>query len=527
MRARSGSDVERDRARRSASSSRRASACCRDHRGRRRAGRRPRRGARARGCPAGVGRVVQDAPRPDEVEALARKQPVGLEHVALQRPHARRRSVLVRAPARLTLASIAVTSQPSRTKPSVQRPLPQPASSTRRPRNHSRSMAELLLADDALDLRAEARVVGKPVARRQRAPLVVEAAPREARANPREHPATLAAHRGRARRSHVPLSLPWAAHAKLRRALTPGPWPAPRRGSVGMTVAASDRDLGGTRSGLVDPRPAAAPRTSPYYVCDASSRDDRAARRRPGAACVLPGVGRVPARGGLEVSSADVDRRVPRRHRGDRRAARRPSTARARPAAHRRPAAARGLHLHEPPRLGRARCRPPLSQRRRGVGRAFPRRVALPRRRTAPRRRTSSPGATRACVRRSAARAAGGGRHARALLELPRGPDRALARRPRSVRVRPAHLAQRRDPPARASRRRRLAVVAHEPRRARLAAARGGPGDGLVRARACGPERSRRAHDRGVGLRAPRARRGRRGRNERRLRRLAAPAAGR
>ena len=86
----------------------------------------------------------------------------------------------------------------------------------------------------------------------------------------------------------------------------------------------------------------------------------------------------------------------------------------------------------------------------------------------------------------SAAERAGGGRGARALLELPRGPDRALARRPRSVRVRPAHLAQRRGPPAGASRRRRLAVVAHERRRARLAAAGSGTGDGLVRARACG-----------------------------------------
>ena len=104
---------------------------------------------------------------------------------------------------------------------------------------------------------------------------------------------------------------------------------------------------------------------------------------------------------------------------------------------------------------------------------------------------------------------------------------RTLARRARCLLLRPAHLAQRRGGSARPSRRRRLAVVALERRRARLAACRVGAGDGVVRGGARGHERRGRGHDGGVGLRAARAGCRRRGRDGPGLRRCAAAAAGR
>ena len=115
---------------------------------------------------------------------------------------------------------------------------------------------------------------------------------------------------------------------RLRRRLTREPDGAPRAAVVPPAPAhAGRRELLAAHARRVLP-----PRypTSPYYVCDASSRDDRAARRRSGGARLLRGLGRVPAGGGARGGLSGRDRRLARCHRGDRLTARRPSPAGAR-----------------------------------------------------------------------------------------------------------------------------------------------------------------------------------------------------
>ena len=176
------------------------------------------------------------------------------------------------------------------------------------------------------------------------------------------------------------------------------PRPTPRRGISWDDVAGS---VAGSGASCVvaesqSRRAAAAKCASPYYVCDAPSRDDRAARRRPGRARVLARPGPTCLReAGLEVSSADVVDASARRDRGDRRAARAPC-GRSHTIRCASPACCRRAVCISTSRLGSGALGAdrPFHRAARGVGRALPRRVALPLARTACRRRTSSPGAT-------------------------------------------------------------------------------------------------------------------------------------
>ena len=96
-------------------------------------------------------------PRPDEVETLARQQLVGLEHVAVQRAHVLAEPLsYVRqcVDARVDHRHIAAETDESISPAAVSAPRVEDAPAAK----PFRLDGQLLLADDALDLRTEARV---------------------------------------------------------------------------------------------------------------------------------------------------------------------------------------------------------------------------------------------------------------------------------------------------------------------------------------------------------------------------------